>query len=125
MRADLQAQLAHLEERHHRVGETKARLLLRLQENEAQNFLRERAQGATAPAVLLSGRPDVRVLEFLSLDEDPEKQATLPGLTLCTSLHFQACDQKLLFFEEISSFSCMHTHCSTHLNNFAPPALGF
>ena len=110
MRAEFQAQLARLEERHQ---ESNARLLTRIQENEAQRFLREQAQGAQGappppppPAgALQHGRPDVRVPEFPVLDEDPEKATTLPGITLRTSLHFQACDQKLLSFEEFPSFN--------------------
>ena len=39
------------------------------------------------------------------LEEDPGKAPTLPGITLRTLLHFQACDQKLLSFEEFPSFN--------------------
>ena len=105
MRAEFQAQLARLEERHQ---ESNARLLSSIQENEAQHFLWEQVQGAPPPpsaVALPNGLPDVRVPDFPVLDEDPEKETTLPGITLRTLLHFQACYQNLLSFEEFPSFN--------------------
>ena len=98
MRAEFQAQLACLEERHQ---ESNARLLSRIQEKEAQHFLREQAQGAPPPpppppaVALPNGRPDVRVPDFPALDQDPEKAPMLPGITLRTSLRLLAAPRAL------------------------------
>ena len=108
MQAEFQAQVARLEERHQ---ESNASLLSSIQDNEAQHFLREQAQGAPPPppppqAVALPNCcPNVSVPDFPALDEDLEKAPMLPGINLRTSLQFQACDQKLHSFEEFPSFN--------------------